>query len=161
MRVQPLPRMRSRSVEWLLGLLVLRHGRAVARAALGGTLWPESRQERALLNLRGSLVDLRRALGPEAERLRSPTRDSLLLDLTGASVDLLRFDAAVAAGDESSLQEAVALYRGPLLEGCSEEWILGEREARREACLQALGNLADGALERGDPAAALEHLVRA
>jgi predicted ATPase/DNA-binding SARP family transcriptional activator len=152
---------RTRSVEWLLALLVLRQGRGVSRSWLAGTFWPESSQEQAFLNLRRNLMDLRQALGPEVERLRSPTRDSLLLDLTGATVDLLWFDAAVAAGDEASLQEAVALYRGPLLEDCSEAWIFGEREARREACLQALERLADLALVRGQPTAALSHLLRA
>src|SRR5437867_3532989 len=83
---QPMRRLRSRSVAWVLGLLALRNGRPVSRAALAGMLWPESRQEQALLNLRGSLVELRRALGAEAERLRSPSRDTLLLDLTGAAV---------------------------------------------------------------------------
>src|SRR5262245_4319984 len=91
-RGQPLPPLRSRPAEWLLALLVLRHGRALARAALATTLWPESRHEQALLNLRRALLELRQALGPEAERLSSPTRDSLLLDLTGTTVDLLAFD---------------------------------------------------------------------
>jgi predicted ATPase/DNA-binding SARP family transcriptional activator len=160
-RGQPLRRLRSRSLEWLLAWLVLRQGRPVSRAVLAGTLWPDTAHEPALRNLRTGLLDLRRALGPEAARLGSPTRDSLQLDLTGAAVDLLRFDAAVAAGDEGSLQEAVALYRGELLEGCHEEWIVGERAARQEACLQALERLADQSLERGDPAAALSHLSRA
>jgi predicted ATPase/DNA-binding SARP family transcriptional activator/Tfp pilus assembly protein PilF len=152
---------RTRSVEWLLALLVLRQGGEVSRSALAGTFWPESSPEQALLNLRRNLMDLRQALGAEAERLRSPNRDTLRLDLTDASVDLLRFDAAVAAGDENSLHEAVVLYRGPLLEGCSEAWIFGEREARREACLQALERLADLALAHGEATAALGHLLRA
>src|SRR5262249_25344776 len=103
----------------------------------------------------------RRALGPEAERLRSPTRDTLLLDLTGVAVDLLQFDAALAAGDEGSLQVAASLYRGPLLEDCTAEWIFGEREGRQETCLRAMEKLADRALQRGDAAAALGHLGRA
>jgi predicted ATPase/DNA-binding SARP family transcriptional activator len=152
---------RTRSVEWLLALLVLRHGRELSRSWLAGTLWPESREAQALFNLRRNLMDLRQALGPEAERLRSPSRGSLLLDLTGATVDVLDFDAAVAAGDEGSLERAVALYRGPLLEGCVEEWVFPERASRAEACLQALETLADRALERGDPASALGHLLRA
>src|SRR5262245_25272297 len=130
---QPLRRLRSRSVEWLLALLALRNGRTTSRAALADTLWPESGHERALMNLRSGLVELRHALGPEADRLSSPARDSLALDLAGADVDLLRFDAAITTGEESSLLEAVSLYRGPLLEGCSEEWVFAEREARRVA----------------------------
>jgi DNA-binding SARP family transcriptional activator len=153
-RGQPLRRLRSRSLEWLLAWLVLRHGRPVSRAVLAGTLWPDTAHEPALRNLRTGLLDLRRALGPEAARLGSPTRDSLQLDLADAAVDLLRFDAATGMGDEASLQEAVALYRGELLEGCHEEWIVGERAARQEACLLALEKLADQALARGEAAAA-------
>jgi DNA-binding SARP family transcriptional activator len=118
---EPLGHVRTRSVEWLLVLLVLRAGREVSRSWLAGTLWPESSAEQALVNLRRNLLDLRRALGAEAARLGSPTRDTLCLDLTGAEVDVVAFDAAIAAGDEPSLKRAVSLYRGPLLEGCTEE----------------------------------------
>jgi DNA-binding SARP family transcriptional activator len=86
-RGQPLPQLRSRSVEWLLALMALRHGRPVSRPALAATLWPESRQERALLNLRGSLVELRRALGEAA------------------------FAAAWAAGRAMTLEQAVEYAR--------------------------------------------------
>src|SRR5688500_20314664 len=77
---QPLPRLHSRKVQWLLALLVLRHGREVERVWLAGTLWPDSSEEASFASLRNSLKDLRRALGPEAGRLRSPTTRSLSLD---------------------------------------------------------------------------------
>src|SRR5947207_4127794 len=96
-RGEPLPRVRTRSVEWLLALLTLRHGAAVSRAWLAGTLWPESEESQALQNLRHDLVVLRKALGPESARIQSPTRDMLRLDVTGAEVDVVRFDAGVAA----------------------------------------------------------------
>src|SRR5215216_6183097 len=121
-RGEPLPRVRTRSVEWLLALLTLRHGRTVSRSWLAGTLWPESGESRALQNLRNDLVSLRKALGPEGGRLQSPAPDALAIDLAGAEVDLLRFDAAIRAGDEESLRGAVELYTRPLLEGCVEEW---------------------------------------
>jgi non-specific serine/threonine protein kinase len=73
----------------------------------------------------------------------------------------LAFDAAVACGTPGSLAEAVELYRGPLLEGCTEEWVLAERQAREEACLGALERLAAAALVGGRPAAAVGHLRRA
>jgi DNA-binding SARP family transcriptional activator len=160
-RGEPMRSGRTRSVDWLLALLVLRPGREVSRSWLAGTLWPESSEAQALYNLRRNLRDLRQALGPEADRLRSPNRTTLRLDLTGATADVVDFDAAMAAGDEPSLQRAVSLYRGPLLEGCAEEWILPERASRAEACLQALETLADRAAERGDRAAALGYLVQA
>src|SRR5437588_170890 len=58
-RGEPLPRVRTRSVEWLLALLTLRHGRAVSRSWLAGTLWPESSGSRALQSLRDDLLRLR------------------------------------------------------------------------------------------------------
>src|SRR5437588_8032770 len=134
---EPLPRLRTRSVEWLLALLVLRHGRAVDRSWVAGTLWPESDEDQALHNLRDALVHLRKAIGPERARLQSPSRDTLTLDLEGAEVDVLRFDAAMKAGDEASLRSAVEAYAGPLLEGCLEEWVLPKREHREQAYLVA------------------------
>ena len=47
-------------------------------------------------------------------------------------VDLIAFDEAIDAGDATGLETAVALYRGPLLEGCHEEWVFPERAARPE-----------------------------
>lgn len=158
---EPLPRARTRSVEWLLALLALRHGRAVSRPWLAGTLWPDSRESQALENLRHDLVSLRKALGPQAGRLQSPTRDTLTLDLQDADVDVARFDRAIRAGDTESLRSAVEVYTGPLLEGCYEEWALTERQQRTDQGLAALERLADEARERGEPGEAIRYLQRA
>src|SRR5262245_46219404 len=89
----PMPRVSTRSREWLLALLALRHGRAVDRSWLAGTLWPGSNESQALHNLRNALLELRKALGGEGARLRSPARDTLTLALDGAEVDVVCFDA--------------------------------------------------------------------
>jgi predicted ATPase/DNA-binding SARP family transcriptional activator len=148
----PAGQLRTRRGGWLLALLTLRAGREVERAWLAGTLWPDSRE--AVSTLRRSLTDLRRILGPEADRLRTPTKQTLQMDLAGAFVDVLAFDAAVERGETSDLEQAVALYRGPLLEGCGDEWALPEREAREQAYLGALETLAAEALARGVTATA-------
>src|SRR5256714_6815528 len=75
----PLARRRSRKGEWLLALLVLRHGRPVERAWLAGMLWPASPSSEALALMRRELTDLRRALGTEAGRLNAPTAHTLCL----------------------------------------------------------------------------------
>jgi predicted ATPase/DNA-binding SARP family transcriptional activator len=157
----PLPRLRSRKGFFVLALLALRHGADVQRDWVGGTLWPESDEPQMLASLRKTLTDLRAALGAEARRLRSPTPRTLCLDLSCAEVDALAFDQAIARGDVASLERAVALYRGPLLEGCVEEWALQEREVRQQAYLQALETLAALALAGGDPGGAERHLRRA
>jgi DNA-binding SARP family transcriptional activator len=155
----PLPHLRTRKGQWLLALLVLQAGRPVERDWLTGILWPDSLRFRE--SLRMSLKDLRRALGPEACRLYSPTPRTLALELAGAEVDVLAFDAAIARGDLASLHEAVALYRGRLLDGCLEAWAFQERQPREEAYLEALERLARRDLARGDSAAAERYLRKA
>src|SRR5262249_25834589 len=59
----PVSCLRSRKGQWLLALLVLRHGRDVERDWLAGTLWPDSPEAAARANLRSSLKELRCALG--------------------------------------------------------------------------------------------------
>src|SRR5207245_2186256 len=63
--------------------------------------------------------------------------------------------------DEESLRGAVAVYTGPLLEGCLEEWAFTERAARDEQCLAALETLAEGAAGRGEHGEAIPYLRRA
>jgi DNA-binding SARP family transcriptional activator len=154
----PLPRVRTRKGQWLLALLALRHGCEVDRAWLAGLLWPESSESAALAALRNSLTDLRRALGQQADRVRSPAFHTLSLDLMDAEVDVVSFDTAIGRDDACSLETAIALYRGPLLEGCAEEWALPERQAREDAYLAALETLGVQAEARGDPQAAVRHL---
>ncbi|HLV79226.1 MAG TPA: BTAD domain-containing putative transcriptional regulator, partial [Chthonomonadaceae bacterium] len=157
---QPLPRLRTRKGRWLLALLALRHHQELERSWLAGALWPESLEEQALTNLRICLFDLRRALGDQAYRLRSPSPRTLRLDVSEADVDVLTFDQAISCGKEESLQQAAALYRGPLLEGCLEEWCLLERQQREQAYLGALEKLAQQAIARTDTTPAIGHLQR-
>lgn len=144
----PLGRLQRRKEKWLLALLVLAQGRPVSRIWLAQTLWPfpETLESRALVNVRKSLMEIRKALGPAADRIRAPDRQTVLLDLEGADVDVMAFDSAVAAGDPASLRRAVSLYRGPLLAECNETWVSLERETRQQAYLRALETLAGQAL---------------
>jgi DNA-binding SARP family transcriptional activator len=130
--------------------LVLRHDRPVERSWLAGSLWPQHPEEAALANLRNTLVDLRRALGPQGERLRAPSRHTLALDLAGADVDVVAFDQAVKQRDPRSLEQAVALYRGTLLEGWVDDWVFQERRIREQAYLEALQALSDGWRQQGE-----------
>src|SRR5919198_631445 len=50
------------------------------------------------------------------------TLQTLCLDLADAEVDLLAFDEAIARGDLTPLETAVALYRDSLVAGCTEAW---------------------------------------
>jgi predicted ATPase/DNA-binding SARP family transcriptional activator len=157
-RGQLLPPLRSRKGYRLLALLVLRGGAEVERSWLAGTLWNEGSEASALSALRNSLTDLRRALGPEASKLLTATHRTLRLDLRGAEVDVLEFDAAVARGDSTSLRHAVELHRAPLLEGWVEAWAFQEQQVRQEQYLAALQTLATQAMDESNPAAAIRYL---
>jgi predicted ATPase/DNA-binding SARP family transcriptional activator len=156
----PIPPPRSRRAAWLLALLALRQGREAQRTTLAGLLYPDSDEETGLANLRRLLTDLRRSLGAEGERIHAPTPRTLALDLTGAWADVVRFDAHLASKEPVGLEEAVALYRGPLLPDCTEAWITPERITREEAMLDALETLAENSLNGDHPHEAARYLRR-
>jgi non-specific serine/threonine protein kinase len=175
---QPLPPLRSRREQWLLALLVLHQSQDTSRDWLAATLWPENEESQARFYLRKALSNLRQALGAEAARLLSPTPRTVRLDLTGAFADVVAFDSAIRQKEEGRrrkeegnsddfppsslllhpLEEAVALYRGPLLPDCTEGWATGERDLREQAYHTALETLANLALSQGNSAAAVHWL---
>lgn len=157
-----MPRFRSRKERLLLALLVLRHGREVRRDWLAETLWPDSRIDQSLAYLRQSLCLLRRAMGSQAGRLQA-TVHWLRLDIDGADVDFVKFDAAIVRGDDASLQVAIGLYTGPLLEGCTETWAVNEQRLREQRWLLALEKLAEIERTHGrfrEASALLHRLIR-
>ncbi|MHB8800011.1 MAG: ATP-binding protein [Thermoanaerobaculia bacterium] len=161
----------SSKTEALLAWLVLNPGMH-SRAKLTALLWPDLPEERASAGLRRALWDLRRKLAPEGSRFL------LLATRTEAGVDpVAAFDLDVHSlvsaartrertrgnGEETvRLDEAVALYRGDLLEGLAiedapafEEWLLGERESLRLLVLSALRTLVAALRAKGETAKAL------
>lgn len=151
------PAPRARVVHWLLGLLALRADRPTDRAWLASLLWPDSSDGQALYNLRRNLTELRAILGTEACRLASPDPRSIRLDLRDAHCDALAFDDCMSRPDRPSLERAIGLYRGPLLEACTADWVLPERHAREQVYLRALEMLA----ARSEPREAAALLRRA
>src|SRR5437762_1867710 len=99
LREQPPAPIRSRKGQWLLALLLLRHGQEAARDWLAATLWPDNDESQSLAYLRREIYLLKQALGEAGERLQSPTPRTLRFDLSGAFVDVLAFDAALKQGD--------------------------------------------------------------
>ena len=156
-----LPRLHSRKSLWLLALLALRKGKPVERDWLAGTLWPDSSQSQAQAYLRQSLTELRRALSTEATRLQTPTRQTVSLDLTGAAVDVLVFDAGIRQAEPHALRDPIAVYKGPLLEACSEDWAHIERTNREQSYLSALQTLSTAALAERDVEVAIQYSRRA
>jgi DNA-binding SARP family transcriptional activator len=149
-----------REGERLLALLTLNQGYNQQGHILASTLWPETG---SLDSLRASIAHLRNVLGDEASRLKTP-KGALFLDLAGVDVDVIAFEKAVAHGDLYSLQEAITLYRGPLLLGWEtrhpedSQWVLRAREKRKERFRDALKVVARAYLANNEWEIAAEYL---
>jgi DNA-binding SARP family transcriptional activator/predicted ATPase/predicted negative regulator of RcsB-dependent stress response len=117
-----------------------------ARTKLAGLLWGELPDANANANLRKTLTNLRRLVGPYL----TITRDAVALNEGDPPwVDVREFEAALQIGDPAHLETAVELYRDDFLDGFYvraapefETWLLAERYRLREKLLLALHNLA-------------------
>jgi DNA-binding SARP family transcriptional activator len=164
----PVPPLGSARAESLLAYLVLNREAAQPRQRLAYLLWPDSSEPQARTNLRHLLHILRRAL-PGADRFLEVTPRTLRWR-EGAPcwVDLAAFEGAISQADRSeatdqevaSLREAVELYRGDLLAGSYDEWLLEERERLRRRWLQALERLVELVAARGEHAQAIAYAER-
>ena len=127
----------------LLALLVLAPARSITRDKLIWYLWPESDTEHARQLLNQSVYRVRKALG---EAAIITTGDEVRLNAEVVHVDATDFESALAAGDAAG---AVAIYRGPLLDGFFlsdapdfADWIEHERGRLASAYARALEDLA-------------------
>lgn len=163
----PLSGLHRREGERLLAFLVLHAGEPVASRELAQRFWPSEAQlnpgeQGDFPNVRQAIRALRQALGADGERLSRPTRATVALDLTDTSVDVLTFDRLAATHGEASTQaflEAVALYRGELLAGWNDAWVIEARRRRRRAYEAMLRHLGMTAWHAGESDAA-EHWLR-
>src|SRR6266487_7135151 len=128
-----LPRLQA-----LLAYLVLHRCAPHPRQHLAFLLWPDSTEAQACTNLRTLLCRLRRAL-PDANRFLQTDAHIVEWCPDGPyALDVVDFEQAVAQADQAeqrgnqpalreSLMTAVNLYRGDLLPGWYDDWVLLER----------------------------------
>ncbi|MCW3099996.1 MAG: hypothetical protein JWL77_5614 [Chthonomonadaceae bacterium] len=149
--------MRSRAGQRLFALLIIRREGCVSREWLSRTLWPDSSEKQSLYNLRRNLTDLRNTLGSEARRILSPTPRTLQFDVKEAVCDLVSFDAAIAG---EQWEEAVRVYRAPLLQEDLAECIIAQRAVCEADFCTALDHLASDAVAGDDLPATAHWLSR-
>ncbi len=138
-------------------------GRPRSRDYLASLLWSESLESNARHSLRSSLYHLRQALQARgAGEALTGEGDTVFLKLAEDACDLTRFRRLLEQGSgdgadgAACLEQAVALHRGPLLQGFSvsdaplfEEWVRAEESALRRGYLDALQRLLSLAESRG------------
>jgi DNA-binding SARP family transcriptional activator len=162
------PSLGSARLESLLAYLLLHPDGPQTRQRVASALWPDSTEAQARTNLRHLLHTLRESL-PGVERyveitsrtLRWRPEVSVWLDVD--AFDDLLAAARREADDEvrrARLREAVELYTGDLLDACSDEWLVGERDRLRRCHLDALGELARLCEKCGDLPGAITYAER-
>ena len=159
----PFPTSKSRS---LFAFLVLHQEHAHARNFLAGTFWGDRTDAAARKCLRTELWRIRRAIG--GNELSALHADNVRFTNTDGWVDVFEFERRAAPlqsrtalelrpDDVKALQEAVALYRGHLLEGMYDDWCLYLRERLRLMHSNALLQLLSYSMDEADWPAALQY----
>ena len=138
----------------LLVLVASGRERGASRDKLIAALSPESPTESARHALHQLLYYMRQQIGENAFLGTDPLR----LNGEVVAFDVDEFETAI---DQGALERAVALYRGPFLDGFHlgasndfEEWVAGQRSRLAAKQADALGRLAEAAVARGDHPAA-------
>ncbi|HEU0000984.1 MAG TPA: AAA family ATPase [Ktedonobacteraceae bacterium] len=138
-------------------------GRPRSRDYLASLLWSESLESNARHSLRSSLYHMRQALQARgAGDVLAGEGDTICLKLADDACDVAHFRRVLEHGSANTidsvphLEQAVALYRGPLLQGFSvsdaplfEEWVRAEDLALQQGYLDALQRLVALAESRG------------
>jgi DNA-binding SARP family transcriptional activator len=129
---QPIPLPTPDKVLALWAYLLLNRQQPISREYLAYALWPDVPESKARANLRRHLHLLRQQLPAPPAHLpwilatRHTVQWNPDADLWLDVACLEAFEAGTA--DEARWAEVVACYRGDLLEGFYEDWVLAERE---------------------------------
>jgi len=155
----------SRAVA-LVAFLAVHAGSPQSRQRIAGLLWPDSTDAQALTNLRRELHHLRQVLGDEGSLVVTP-RDLCWRDTKTCRVDVRVFDderkaamAAAAAGDDDGIlvhaAAAIDAYRGELLPGGYEDWLLDARSQLERQCVELCDLVCAARARTGDLTGAVQ-----
>jgi DNA-binding SARP family transcriptional activator len=159
-------RARSSRAIALVAFLAAHAGSLQPRQRIAGLFWPDSTDAQALTNLRRELHQLRQILADEPALVVTST-DLGWRDTATCRVDLRVFDlerkaalAAAATGDDEAVLEhgarAIAEYRGDLLPGVYDDWVLEARSEVERQCVGLCDLLGETRARHGDLTGAVE-----
>ncbi|MDH3500650.1 MAG: AAA family ATPase, partial [Acidimicrobiia bacterium] len=140
----------SRVARSLLAYLLLNRGRSHERSRIVGIFWAEEAETDGRRKLSQNLWRIRQALDPigYAGLIESDGDGISIADGLDVDVDVVEFvagtTASLDAGSEASVRSllsAVELYRGELLHGFYEDWVVEEQRRTAELYHQALSRL--------------------
>src|SRR2546429_4339915 len=158
-------------LQSLFAYLVLHRDVPQHRQHLAFLFWPDATEAQARNNLRQLLHQLRQALPAVEQFLSADTHMLHWRPVTPFHLDVAEFEQTLTLADaatrqnasqplKAALEQADSLYRGELLPGCYDEWILPERERLRQRHLQALEQLLRLFEALGDTVTAIRYAQR-
>lgn len=151
-------RFRTRKTASVLAFLAFHLGKRLTREQVAAAVWPDSPLDAGLHNLRMALASLRKQLENSEARFMVLDRTSLSLSEEEVSCDVKEFLEAIERGE---FHQALALYRGPLLPGSYEEWVLPEQQRFETQMIEVAVRLARQELLAGVPNRAIPALQMA
>lgn len=154
-----------------LSYLLVNYNITPTRKQISFLFWADSTEEQARTNLRNILHHLRKVLPELDSILEVDTQFIRLRSDADLSLDVRSFKTALAFAKTSKsdveqiahLQEAVSQYRGELLPGFYDDWILAAREECHQAYVNALFELSklhEDARQYVDAIQAVNRLLR-
>jgi DNA-binding SARP family transcriptional activator len=160
-------RFRTHKTGVLLAYLAFHLKLAHSREELAEMLWPESEPSAGRLNLRVELASLRRLLEPPGVPqggVLLTSHADVQLNPRAMCTDVAALEAAIREAERTEdrarqvelLRHTVELYRGELLPGYCEDWILPERSRLADLNLAALRELSRLLHESGHQEGAIE-----
>lgn len=133
----------------LLAYLLVHHELPQERSFIAHTFWPDSSDGQALTNLRRELYQLRRTFPPLTDILEITSRIIQLKRPRVFDVDVLDLTRMIHEANQTDnpskrqklLQDSINLYRGELLPGFHDEWVLTRREELHQLFIHTLDEL--------------------
>lgn len=164
----PLTAFNTPKLQLLLAYLVLHREAPQSRQTVAYLFWPESNDSQARTNLRNAIHLLRNSL-PEAEHfLRIDNQTIQWRADSTFTLDVATFEQGVQdattskdpATAQALLKASLPLYRGELLTGFYEDWVLAAREQWQERYVGALELAATLAEQQRDYRTAIDYSRR-
>jgi DNA-binding SARP family transcriptional activator len=138
----PVPEISAARFQGLIAYLGLQPEALITRRQMASLFWPDSRPSQAHANLRKLIFDLRHA-HPGVDRWLK-TSGRLLQWQPGVTLilDVKSFEDSIQNAETTSqLEAALELYRGELLPGNNDDWVLLERQRLESLYIQTMERL--------------------
>ncbi|MDG4885042.1 alpha/beta fold hydrolase [Mesorhizobium sp. WSM4884] len=156
----------SRKARAMMAYLALQSGHSQPREKLAALLWGIHGEAQARMSLRQAVSTVRKAIHASGGGRFLTDGASIALHLDDFDFDVARFEALAASSAPEELEQALAVYRGDLLEGHGlkeelfEDWLRVERERLRAIAVAALDRLVAHYSAANDPASCARAATR-